>query len=436
MARFKIFLRLFFLEMYQSTKQSVFYSLIFISAIFSCGSALAQNDLKTLLDQTVVEKQAGRTKPKLPKQTFSIQKYDSVSSIKKDTINLLREKLQMVNIIPFDTTGFINRNQTVKNRSINENVASETELKKKYLVTQGNVYKKEHKLDSTRKVLGWHPYWLGNTYLNYNFSLLSAVGYTSYEMNPATGYYNSIHDWRTTKLFDSAHAHQCKVLMSVTNYGVENNTLFLSNVKAQQVFISTLITLLRERNGDGVIIDFEDVPLSMKTNLTNFMIDLSSSLRAADKDYMITIALPAIDFDGVYDVKQLNKHLDLFIIMGYEFYGINSAVAGPLAPLSSGKNWQPYNLERAVDEYLVSGAEPLKLLLGLPYYGVEWQTTDLKIPSKAEKIIRYMTYRNIKKECSDLNCFEDAESKSKFYVYRDNNNKYRQIWYDDEESLA
>jgi spore germination protein len=356
--------------------------------------------------------------------------------VKKDTAIKQDDKEVLQQAILFDTAEFKKRNMSVKNRRPAIVASSEEGWQRELLLTHTNVYKKEHKLDSTKKVFGWHPYWMGTAYLSYNFSLLSAVAYFSYEMDPSTGYYRSVHDWRTTKLVDSAHAHQCKVLLSVTNFGSKNNAAFLSNKSAQRTFINTLITLLRERNGDGVNIDFEDIPRSSRADLSNFIIDLSSSLRAARKDYLITIALPAIDFDYVYEIKQLNKYVDMFVIMGYEFYGQNSKVAGPVSPLSSGTTWWPYNLETAVDEYIVSGITPSKLLLGLPYYGAEWQTTDLKFPSKVEKFMRYPMYRNIKKEHGELLCCEDDDSKSMFHVYRDESNRYRQIWYEDEKSLA
>lgn len=398
----------------------------------------AQDELKSLLDRAVDGKiEKANSQKKMQEQQIAKVVKDSIAlNARKDTAIKQDDKEVLEEAVLFDTSGFKHRNQSVKSRNPDITATNEEGWQKALQFTHTNVYKKEHKLDSTKTVFGWHPYWMGTAYYSYNFSLLSAVAYFSYELDPNTGQYKSIHDWRTTKLIDSAHAHNCKVLLSVTNFGSKNNAKFLSNLTAQRTFINNLINLLRERNGDGVNIDFEDIPSSSRSNLSNFIIDLSSSLRSARKDYVITIALPAIDFDYVYEIKQLNKYVDMFIIMGYEFYGQNSKVAGPVSPLSSGTTWWPYNLETAVDEYIVSGVTPSKLLLGLPYYGAEWQTKDLKFPSKVEKFMRYPMYRNIKREYGELLCCEDDESKSKFHVYRDASNRYRQIWYEDEKSLA
>jgi len=335
-----------------------------------------------------------------------------------------------------DTTYFKNRVFSVKKRKPRKTFKSEKDWAKYYLITNTNAYKKDHVIDSAVNVFGWHPYWMGTAYKSYNFSLLSTVAYFSYELNPKTGGYKTIHDWKTTALVDSAHNHNTKVLLSVTNFGNVNNAIFLSNLDAQRNFISTLITLLRERNADGVNIDFESIPSFTRKKFTNFIIDLSSSLRAVKKDYMITLAIPPIDFDRVYEIRQLNQHVDLFVLMGYEFYGANSKVAGPVSPLNSGQVWWDYNLQNAVDEYLVAGIPNKKLLLGLPYYGAEWQTRDLKFPSEVKRFIRYPMYRNIIREHGELPCCEDEVSKSKFYVYRDKSNNYRQLWYEDSLTLA
>lgn len=409
--------------------------LFFTFFIFLGQSNCYSQALKDLLDNSVDAKK---------KHAVEIQKKEDAFKVLQDSIVKLNardtSKPKVIEAteqaVIFDTAEFIDRNEAVKERKPSFNFSTEEGWQKEFLLTNINAYKKAHVLDSTKQVFGWHPYWMGNAYKSYNFSLLSVIAYFSYELDPETGSYKSIHEWKTTSIVDSAHAHGCKVVLSVTNFGMSNNAKFLSNISAQKTFINTLITLLRERNADGVNIDFEAIPKSSRANLTNFLIDLSSSLKNARKDYLITIALPAIDFDNVYEMNQLTKFVDMFVIMGYEFYGSNSKVAGPVAPITSGTTWWPYNLERAVNEYLVAGVTPSKLLLGLPYYGAEWQTQDLKFPSKVEKFIGYSMYRNIKNAHGDLACCDDEVSGSKFYVYRDGNNKYRQIWYEDKSSLA
>jgi spore germination protein YaaH len=312
----------------------------------------------------------------------------------------------------------------------------EQDWKKEYLLTNQVTYKNKHILDTSFRVFGWHPYWMGNAYESYNFSLLSYIAYFSYELNPNTGGYNTIHNWKTTALIDSAHANNSKVLLTVTSFGKEKNKLFLNNIRAQKNLIRQLITLLKERNADGVNLDFEGVRPMERDELTNFIIDLSSSLKTENNNYVVTVSIPAFDFNQAYNVANIESHIDLFVIMGYEIHGVRSKTAGPISPLSSGNRWTPLNLERSVDEYLIAGVPPKKLLLGVPYYGIEWQTYDLKFPSKVKKFERYHTFRNIKKITKNYSSVIDEPSLSKYYAYRDQNNNYRQIWFDDSLTLG
>ncbi|NJO01139.1 MAG: hypothetical protein HC880_05045 [Bacteroidia bacterium] len=93
-------------------------------------------------------------------------------------------------------------------------------------ILHNEVYKAKHRLKSGIKVFGWHPHWMKDAYQSYNFSLLSAVAYFSYELDPARGSYRSVHDWETTDLIPKAHASGCKVLLSISNLGEENNKVF------------------------------------------------------------------------------------------------------------------------------------------------------------------------------------------------------------------
>ncbi|MCX2742704.1 glycosyl hydrolase family 18 protein [Mangrovivirga sp. M17] len=410
----------------------------------------AQDGLKDKFNQVIRENSIEEKTPQKPQE--ETQKEDQTSA-KRDSIEVVKKKAESqdslmtaMEDLSFDAGGiqkdaidslkFESRVLSVKRRRPEKEYSREAQWSKYMGVTHNNVYKKEHVLDTTKNVLGWHPYWMGDAYKSYNFSLLSVIAYFSYELNPGTGGYKTVHDWKTTALVDSAKANGTKVVLSVTNFGAQNNLKFLSNKKAQKNFIDQLIDLLRLRGAHGVNIDFENIPRASREQFTNFIIDLSSSLRSIDKDYLITIAVPPIDFNRVFEIRQLTPHVDLFVIMGYEYYGANSSVAGPVAPLQSGQLWWEYNLQSAVNEYLVAGTPARKLLLGLPYYGSEWMTYDLKFPSKARKYIGTTTYRNIRKKHGDLACCEDDVSKSKFYVYRDNSNNYRQLWYDDSLSLS
>ena len=335
------------------------------------------------------------------------------------------------NVRGIDTTRFKERSM-VKKRD-------QTQYKEGLqLITQKNSDAHKYSLNKDKYIFGWHPHWAGEAYKSYNFSLLNVLAYYSYEVDPSTGNYKSIGDWFDTDVVRYAHKQNkaCKVLLSISSLGVAANEVFLKNGDAQSNLVRKVVKLISEKKADGIHLDFEGIPSSQRDAFTNFVIDLVAKLRGEMKGAFVSMSLPPVDFEQAYDVKQLGKHINLFVINGYEFYGANSDIAGPVSQIKGGGNWWNYNLERSVDEYIAAGIESHKLLLGLAYYGAEWVTADLKTPSKVRKFVKYLTYRDIKKIIGFATPSEDAESMSNYYVYKDNNNNYRQIWYDDSLSLS
>ena len=70
-------------------------------------------------------------------------------------------------------------------------------------------------IKKNREVFGWHPYWMGSSWKQYPFELLSTISYFSYNINSRTGLSQNpkqIEDWNNTKLIDSAKANNTRVL--------------------------------------------------------------------------------------------------------------------------------------------------------------------------------------------------------------------------------
>ncbi len=345
-------------------------------------------------------------------------------------------------MLPDREKGFIDTLAYVKRLMVSKTIASggskgssETYWTRMKEVKLDGTHRRRYQRSSDKIVFGWHPYWMGEAYKSYNFSLLSIVSYFSYELNARTGDYNTVHQWATTSLIDSAKKYNTKVLLSVTNFGAVNNATFLGNMEAQATCIRRLKDLLRLRGGDGVDIDFEVIPKAYRKQFNNFVVDLATSLKRENPRYLVSLCMPAVDLDSIYDVQQLLPHVNHFVIMGYEFYGANSREAGPIAPVASGGYWWKYNLELSVKDYTTAGIPPNKIIMGLPYYGVEWQTYDLKVPSATRKFIKYLTYSQIQKEHGPIFCCEDEVSMSRYFLYRIGND-YRQIWFEDSTSLS
>ncbi len=398
-------------------------------------------------DQLLAQQQAAqdtikKLKEQLQKQAQ--QQAQNQGTTKQNAVN--QPVLDTLPSAPIDTIVFRNRLLQIK-RPFGVEIGNQpysNRSEKQWALVQGindqNSYTTPHQLQANQFVFGWHPYWMGEAYRSYNFTLLSALAYFSYELNPQTGGYTSIHDWLTTPLLALAKSKNKNIslLLTVTNLGYANNQVFLKNKAAQQKLAVTLIDLLQKRKANGVNLDFENIPKSYRNLFTNFVINLATELKKADSSYVVSLAVPALDFDESFDFLQLNNHVAYYVVMGYEFYGKGSTKAGPIAPLSSGKLWWSYDLEQSLKNHLAAAMSPDKMVLALPYYGAAWQTTDLKLASDVieKKFLSYHTYRYIKKNYTHLPFNEEASSGSRFCLDQDKNRNCTQIWFEDEVSLA
>ncbi|WP_062059940.1 glycoside hydrolase family 18 protein [Aquimarina longa] len=294
-----------------------------------------------------------------------------------------------------------------------------------------------HAVRKDYKTFGWHIFSKGSAYKSYNFSLLWGVSYFSYVVNAETGSYSTIHQWKTTALVDSAKVKNCKVFLSVSNFGAKRNALFLKNPKAQKTLADSLSVLLSLRKADGINIDFEGVSSANRKQFSDFIIRLSMHLHNKNPDYQISLALYAVDYHKIFDIKTIDSVIDFYTLMGYDYYGGFSKHAGPVSPLKSSKVWGTHSIESSVDYYIKEGVALDKLIVGLPYYGDQWQTKSTTIPSEVKKFLSHNTYSDIKKifGFKKYKLHFDTMSTTRYGVY-EKDDMIQQLWFDDSLSLS
>lgn len=275
-----------------------------------------------------------------------------------------------------------------------------------------------------KRVFGWNPYWAGSAYNNYKWNLLSDLCHFSYEVNPNNGQPITTHNWLTDPAVTAAKNNGVKISLCATLFS--NHATFLTNASSKQTFINNIISLIQQRGANGCNIDFEGVPASQSANLTAFMIDLCNQMHAAIPGSEVSVALPAVDWSAVWDVNAMANHVDLFIIMGYDYYWGGSTTAGPTDPLYNFDPSYNYTLTKSITYYLNKGVPRNKLLLGLPYYGREYVTTSNTIPSSVvnppNSVTRTFTFVKTNASGNYSAQLWDANSFSPYYVFYNNGN--------------
>jgi spore germination protein YaaH len=178
----------------------------------------------------------------------------------------------------------------------------------------------------------------------------------------------SSRDDQTLKQF--ARAHGLKVVPSLFTLSAGLNHLLLTDDATRASSIQNIVEYTVSEDYDGFDIDLENVDPTDRAAFSEFVGDLASALHEQGK--LVTIAVPAKERDattgwaGAFDYTALGSRVDLVTIMAYEYRG----------PFSGPGSVAPFDWVRRVTDFAARQIPANKLLLGLAFYGYDWNTSS------------------------------------------------------------
>ncbi len=254
------------------------------------------------------------------------------------------------------------------------------------------------------EVFGFAPYWTINKLDNVDFNVLTTLAYFGVPVNSDGSFdeddigYKTFHSKKATDLFNKAHSHGTRVVLTLTQMDNETIKEFLDDAEAQKKAIDGAIKLVKSRKIDGINIDFEyvgkiDKPYRAKFAKFVKMTNDKLHLEVPNSQLSVSVyASSAKDATKLYDIKELAEGSDKIFMMAYDFATTGSEHAIPTAPLygyKEGKYW--YDVSTAVDDFLkVMPAE--KLILGLPWYGYNYPVASPGVKVAREDGYYYYYY--------------------------------------------
>ena len=239
-------------------------------------------------------------------------------------------------------------------------------------------YSNHNRSSLSHEVIGYLPYWEYSSYVNIDYNLISCINYFSAELNEFGDIINN-HNWNNINIVEYAHTRGVKVKLCATLFGSSELTTLLSSQTNRNNAINNLVTLVTDKDADGIDIDFELLPLSQRDNLVIFMQELSQAFHDNMDDPIITMATPAIDWSNAWDYNALAQITDGLFIMAYNYFYSGSSTAGPVSPLGN----YFYDIDYTVNDYITkTNGQTDKLILGLPYYGYNWPVTSSSMNSQ------------------------------------------------------
>lgn len=225
-----------------------------------------------------------------------------------------------------------------------------------------------------------------------------------------------------------AEPYDVRVHLCVTNFDPDSLETLLSSATNRQTLIDELVDWQASTGAHGVNIDFEGLPYAVKSEFVTFIADLEAAVGE------VVLAGPAVDWAGSFDYDELTQYADIFI-MGYGYHWGGSSYAGPTDPLYAGTGtvWsgiQSYSLSWTIDDYLYYGADPDRIILGLPLYGYSWPTASNSVPVSTQGTGVSVTFSQAWDDEATYGRNWEPDSLTP-YTYGGGD----QIWYGDEESV-
>ncbi|XP_059095458.1 uncharacterized protein LOC131890150 isoform X5 [Tigriopus californicus] len=183
---------------------------------------------------------------------------------------------------------------------------------------------------------------------------------------------------------------ELKTLLAIGgwNEGSKRFSPMVADPARRRSFIKSAIRFARQYNFDGIDLDWEYPSFrdggkpEDRVNYAKLIIEMREAFdleseQTGKERLLITMAVPAsLEYAGKgFDIKTLNKHLDFFNFLTYDYHSSYEPSVNHHSPLFRPKDVSEYdfradlNVDATVKFYIKNGASRDKLVLGIPTYG-------------------------------------------------------------------
>jgi spore germination protein YaaH len=241
-------------------------------------------------------------------------------------------------------------------------------------------------------ILGFAPYWNLKKLSTESLTSITHFAYFHLLLNADGTVYQKIN----RREEDPGFTNYKRILSGTINTGSkpliitvmpESQTALtqsISTKSARDKTINTLINLVKESSAEGINIDYEplgDISDSTKQNFTLFIKELRAQLSTTQLS--ISIYGSAGSKPRIWDLKALDPYTNYFVVMSYDYTMPSSSSAGPNSPLRGSGDLFEHDIIKNISE-ITKLVKSEKILLGIPFYGYEWDTVDASKYSPVE----------------------------------------------------
>lgn len=283
------------------------------------------------------------------------------------------------------------------------------------------------------EVFAFAPYWTLDAAPGFEFPSLTTIAYFGVDVNPDGTVSQSGDGWtgyqsqQLVDLITAAHQAGDRVVLTAKNFDMGQLRQLINDPQGPQRLAGSLATLVKAKSMDGVNLDFEGTSgsASDRDAYSAFALSVARQLKQVDPRWQLTVDTyggSATDATNFMDVKALASGFDALFVMAYDMYASNHA--SPNASLGDD--------EAALAAY-TAAIPPSKVILGLPYYGYDWQTADDKPFSPATGQPTAVTYGEMASK--HVTVYWDRADDVPWAAYQDNG-QWHEIYFDNPASLS
>lgn len=305
-----------------------------------------------------------------------------------------------------------------------------------------------HLESNTYVILGFAPYWNLKKLTPNSLESITHFAYFNLHLNSDGELYTKLNRQEE----DPGFTNYKRLLAGTVNRGTKpliltfmpESQAALSSILASQSTrtqtIATITHTLSQSHASGVNIDFEplgDIPLSLRDNFTLFIQELRAQLSALQTLRLLTISIypSAATRPRIWDLSGLAPSTDYFVVMTYDYTMPGSSSAGPNSPLRGSGDLFEHDIIKNIAE-LSRLVPSSKLLLGIPFYGYQWDTVDQSKYSPVESYASVASLERIEAMLTDhtLELIWDRNSLTPYGI-ASKSGQISQIYFENETSI-
>lgn len=285
------------------------------------------------------------------------------------------------------------------------------------------------------EIFGFAPYWNLGAAAGYPLRELTTVAYFGVDVNADGSLLRSGSGWDgytsddLTSLVAGAHRAGDAVVLTAKQMDAATLHSLVTTAGTAARLGHELVDAVRARRMDGVNLDLEGLGDTDRSAFAAFAITVANTVHAAEPHWQVTLCTytnSANDGTGYFDVARLAPAFDALFVMAYDMQGDNPSAVAPLqgAPTNDSESVAGYS--RLVG--------PSKVILGMPFYGVDWPTRSGDHAAAATGPPSPVTYAQV--AAAGHPRYWDPVADAPWTSYQDPTGQWHLAYYEDPQSIA